>query len=119
MSLAKSSRPSRGVLWPCGFCSAPTHNQFFDPTIAATLLSSIEESLPRLEPIAPWTEIPLSGGLARVFEAAEAYRTQFHHDEIEPLHLLAAVFNDEGSALVRELHAAGTTQEEVFQRLRT
>jgi ATP-dependent Clp protease ATP-binding subunit ClpA len=82
-------------------------------------LSSIEESLPRLEPIAPWTEIPLSGGLARVFEAAEAYRTQFHHDEIEPLHLLAAVFNDEGSALVRELHAAGTTQEEVFQRLRT
>jgi ATP-dependent Clp protease ATP-binding subunit ClpA len=98
---------------------APTHNQFFDPIIAATLLSSIEESLPHLEPIAPWAEIPLSGGLARVFEAAEAYRTQFHHDEIEPLHLLAAVFNDEHSAAVRELGKIGITQEEFFKRLRT
>ena len=101
-----------------GFAT-PTHKQFFDPAVAATLLNNIEESVAYPKPIATSTEIPLSDELSRVFEAAEVYRTQFHHDEIEPLHLLAAVFNDEGSALVRELHAAGTTQEEVFQRLRT
>jgi hypothetical protein len=60
---------------------APTHKQFFDPTIAATLLRSIEDSVPHLEPISTSTEIPLSDELSRVFEAAESYRTQFHHDK--------------------------------------
>ena len=97
----------------------PTHKQFFDPAVAASLLNNIEESVAYLEPIATSTEIPLSDELSRVFEAAEVYRTQFHHQEIEPLHLLAAVFNDEGSAAVRELLGAGITQEEVFKRLCT
>jgi hypothetical protein len=96
-----------------------THKQFFDPAVAASLLNNIEESVAYLEPIATSTEIPLSDELSRVFEAAEVYRTQFHHQEIEPLHLLAAVFNDEGSAAVRELLGAGITQEEVFKRLCT
>ena len=95
-----------------------THKQFFDPAVATSLLNNIEESVPHLEPIAISTEIPVSDELSRVFEAAEVYRTQFHHDEIEP-HLLVAVFNDEGSVSVRELRAAGITQEEVFKRLRT
>jgi ATP-dependent Clp protease ATP-binding subunit ClpA len=97
----------------------PTHKQFFDPTVAATLLSNIEESLSHLEAIGPWTEIPLSDGLAHVFEAAETYRTRFNHAEVEPLHLLAAVFSDQGSVAVGELRIAGITQEEVFKRLRT
>lgn len=98
---------------------APTHKQFFDPAVAASLLNNIEESVAYLEPIATSTEIPLSDGLSRVFEVADTYRIQFKHDEIEPLHLLAAVFNDEGSAVVRERRAAGITQEEVFKRLGT
>ena len=97
----------------------PTHKQFFDPAVAASLLHNIEESVPHLEPIATSTEIPLSDELSRVFEAAEGYRTQFHHDQIEALHLLAAVFNDERSVAVKELLKIGLTQEEVFKRLRT
>jgi ATP-dependent Clp protease ATP-binding subunit ClpA len=97
----------------------PTHKQFFDPAVAASLLNNIEESVAYLEPIATSTEIPLSDQLSRVFEAAETYRIQFKHDEVEPLHLLAAVFNDEGSVAVKELLKIGLTQEEVFKRLRT
>jgi ATP-dependent Clp protease ATP-binding subunit ClpA len=113
--LSKLARDKEGVR---SVSPAPTHKQFFDPTIAGALLSSIEESLPHLEPIELWVEIPLSGGLARVFEAAEVYRTQFHHDEIQPLHLLAAVFNDEESLAVRELGKTGITQEEALKHLR-
>jgi hypothetical protein len=98
---------------------APTHKQFFDPTIATTLQGSIEKSLPNLEPIATLTEIPLSDGLTPVFDAADAYRTQFQHDEVEPLHLLAAVFNDEGSVAERELLKIGVTRDEVLKGLRT
>ena len=97
----------------------PTHKQFFDPAVAASLLNNIEESIPHLEPIATSTEIPLSDGLSRVFGAAETFRIEFKHDEIEPLHLLAAVFNDESSVAVKELLKIGLTQEEVFKRLRT
>jgi ATP-dependent Clp protease ATP-binding subunit ClpA len=96
----------------------PTHKQFFDPAVAASLLNSIEGSVPHLKPIAISTEIPVSDELSRVFEAAEGYRTQFHHDQIEPLHLLAAIFNDEGSAAVKELFKIGLTPEDVFKRLR-
>jgi len=52
----------------------PTHRQFFDPAVAATLLNNIEESVAYLEPIATSTEIQLSDELSRVFEAAESYR---------------------------------------------
>jgi hypothetical protein len=97
----------------------PTHNPFFTPAVVASLLKNIEKSVPHLESIATSTEIPLSDELSRVFEAGEDYRTQFQHGEVEPLHLLAAVFNDGGSVAVRELRAAGMTQEEVFKRLGT
>jgi hypothetical protein len=96
-----------------------THKQFFDPAVAAPLLNNIEGSVAYLEPVATSTEIPLSSELSLVFEAAETYRIQFKHDEVEPLHLLAAVFNDEGSVAVKELLKNGLTQEEVFKRLRT
>jgi ATP-dependent Clp protease ATP-binding subunit ClpA len=96
-----------------------THKQFFDPAVATSLLNNIEESVPHLEPIATSTEIPLSDQLSRVFEAAEGYRIQFHHDQIEPLHLLAAVFNDEGSVAAKELLKIGLTHEEVLRHLGT
>jgi hypothetical protein len=97
----------------------PTHKPFFAPAVAASLLKNIEKSIPHLEPIPTSIEIPLSGELSRVFEAAEGCRIQFKHDEVEPLHLLAAVFNDEGRVAVKELLKIGLTQEEVFKRLRT
>jgi ATP-dependent Clp protease ATP-binding subunit ClpA len=113
--LSKVFSDGKGV--ESGF-PTPTHKQFFDPAVAASLLNNIEESVAYLGPIATSTEIPVSDELSRVFEAAEVYRPQFHYQEIEPLHLLAAVFNDESSAAVRELRGAGITQEEVFKRLR-
>ena len=96
---------------------ASTHKNFFDPTIATELLTSIEESLQHQEPIPPWIEIPLSDGLTRVFEAAESYRNQFQQKQVEPLHLLAAILNDQGSVASRELLSAGIIQEEVFESL--
>jgi len=100
-----------------GFPTA-THKPFFDPTVAAKLLMNIEESIPHVEPIATSTEIPLSDELSRVFDAGEGYRTKFQHEEVEPLHLLAAVFDDAGGVAVRELAKAGLTRELVFQELK-
>jgi hypothetical protein len=97
----------------------PTHKQFFDPAIAASLLNNIEEPVACREPIATSIEIPLSDELSRVFEAAEGYRTKFQHEEVEPLHLLAAVFNDAGGVAVREVSKVGLTREEVIENLRT
>jgi hypothetical protein len=105
-----------------GVCSGfptPTHKQFFDPAVASSLLHNIEESVAHREPISTSTEIPLSDELSRVFEAAEGYRTQFHHAQIEPLHLLAAVFDDAGGVAARELAKVGLTRELVFQELKS
>jgi hypothetical protein len=97
----------------------PTHKPFFDPAVAVSLLTNIEESIPHLKPIATSTEIPLSDEVSRVFEVAETYRRQFSHNEVEPLHLLAAIFNDEASAAVRELSKAGPRRVEVMRSLRS
>jgi hypothetical protein len=94
-----------------------THTPFFPAEIASDLLTKIEERLPQYEPVAPTAEIPISPDLGRAFAAAKSLQQTFHHSQIEPLHLLAALLK-ESSQFTRLLQHGGITYEQVLQSLR-
>jgi hypothetical protein len=97
---------------------SPSHNPFFPPEIAGQLLTKIENILPQSEPIAQTIEVPLSPELERAFERAKDLQNNFHHEQIKPLHLLAAVLTGESSQYVQLLHEVAITKEQVLKVLR-
>ena len=97
--------------------AAPSHVSFFSSDIARGLLTNLENSLPRSQPVSLITEIPLSASMETAFDAAKSFQTEFRHRQIEPLHLLAAILKGESSRGVKLLRASGITQEEVLLAL--
>lgn len=95
----------------------PSHIPFIPSKRAEDLLANIERLLPQSEPVALTAEIPLSPSLKRVFDSAKAIQARLQHREIEPLHLLAAIFTEESSRGAKLLHDSGITQEKVLLRL--
>jgi ATP-dependent Clp protease ATP-binding subunit ClpA len=97
---------------------APSHFQFFSQEVAKTLVTRIETLLPQSKPVDLSTEIPLSPALERTFRSAKDSQAQFHHSQIEPLHLLAAILTEESSQGVRLLQEFEITQEKVLEQLK-
>ena len=97
---------------------SPSHSPFFPPATAGDILTRIENLLPQSEPYTHTLEVPLSPDLERSFDGAKDVRNMFHHNQIEPLHLLAAVLSQESSQHVKLLREAGITREMVMERLR-
>lgn len=97
--------------------NAPSHLSFFSSDIAQNLLSNLGRSLPRSQPISLTTEIPLSPPLETAFNSAKSFQTRFRHQQIEPLHLLAAILKEASSQGVKLLQSSGVTQEKVLQAL--
>jgi hypothetical protein len=115
--------------------SARADTPFFTPDIAARLLrglaafqgvlaeESARESRNRcvgiaspellLQPPPPYALIPMSEGTSRVFHLAANLRA-----EIQPLHLLAAIMEDESNCCTRLVREVGITREKVVQHLR-
>ena len=63
-------------------------------------------------------DIPMSAGVKVAFGAAARLRDELKHGEIEPLHLLAAILEDESSRGAQIFREAGITREKVIQFLR-
>jgi len=102
----------------CGNANAPkTRVPFFSSKIAEDLLSILNKKLTQSQPVAPTTELPLSGSLERAFASAKAVQSQFRHNQIEPLHLLAAILTEEPSQGVKFLQSSGITREKVLLAL--
>jgi ATP-dependent Clp protease ATP-binding subunit ClpA len=62
-------------------------------------------------------EIPLSPALERAFDSAKEFQAQFHHHQIEPLHVLAAILTDAYSQCAKLLNEFGITQEKALKQL--
>jgi Clp amino terminal domain, pathogenicity island component len=97
---------------------SPSHSPFFPPATASDILTRTESLLPQSEPFTHTIEVPLSPDIERTFDGAKDVRNMFHHKQIEPLHLLAAVLSQESSQYVELLREAGITREMVMERLR-
>lgn len=95
----------------------PSHIPFFSSEIAEDLLAKLERRLPQSQPVAMTAEMPLSPSLKRAFDSAKALQTRLQHNEIEPLHLLAAILRGESSQGVKLLQDSGITQESVLLKL--
>jgi ATP-dependent Clp protease ATP-binding subunit ClpA len=63
------------------------------------------------------TEIPISAELNSVFRYATKMQLRFHHAQIEPLHLLAAILKDASSRCGKLLQERGITQKQVLRQL--
>jgi hypothetical protein len=96
----------------------PFHSQFFPSESVGSLRTSIETFLPQSKPIAPTIELPLSPDVEHIFDGAKQVQSMFHHQQIQPLHLLAAVLIDDSDPYVKVLQDVGITEELVLETLR-
>jgi ATP-dependent Clp protease ATP-binding subunit ClpA len=97
---------------------APSHIPFFSQQEAKSLVTGIEALQTQSKPVDLSTEIPLSPALERAFGLAKDFQVHFHHSQIEPLHLLAAIMTEESSQCVKLLEEFGITREKVLDQLR-
>jgi ATP-dependent Clp protease ATP-binding subunit ClpA len=101
-----------------GTATAPkTRVPFFSSEVAEGLLSILDKKLAQSQPAALTAELPLTRSLERAFASAKAVQSQFRHNQIEPLHLLAAILTEEPSQGVKFLQSSGITREKVLLAL--
>jgi hypothetical protein len=123
-SFAKTKENSRQE-WPmsCKLSGSRSYDHyihFSQQRTASAILASIERSLPsKAEPIPLSKDMAPSAGLEQVFAAAVDLANQLHHDEVEPLHLFAALFSQHSGRTSDILTHAGIYRQAVMQALRT
>jgi ATP-dependent Clp protease ATP-binding subunit ClpA len=95
----------------------PSHIPFVPPKAVGELLSRIENLLPQSDPIGHTIEVPLSPDIEHIFDGAKDVQSTFHHQKIQPLHLLAAVLTQNSGQFVTLLNEVGITKTQVLERL--
>jgi ATP-dependent Clp protease ATP-binding subunit ClpA len=94
------------------------HVPFLQPEAAARLILSVENVLTYSTPVPTSVELSVSAELYDVFVFAEHLRKELGHEHIEPLHLLAGVFEEKSGVYSKQLRDTGVTQELVLAKLR-
>ncbi|MCU1307675.1 MAG: hypothetical protein JWN45_2370 [Acidobacteriaceae bacterium] len=94
------------------------HAAFFTAESASDLLVGIEGLLSHSSPIPPSEDMSVSTDLSRVFELTEKLRNDLHHSQVQPLHLLAAILEDNSNQFADLFGRAGITKDAVFAALK-
>ena len=94
------------------------HTPFFSASSASDLLANLEALLSRSNPIPDSTDMTITADLRRIFQSAESRRQEFHHKQVEPLHLLGAILELPSRPEVDLLRRAGITEESVRAKLK-
>jgi ATP-dependent Clp protease ATP-binding subunit ClpA len=94
------------------------HAPFIQPEAATRLLLSVENNLTHSRTVPTSVDLPLSVELQAVFTFAEELRTELVHERMEPLHLLAGVFQEKSGVFSDQFREAGITQDSVIAKLR-
>ncbi|HEX5243488.1 MAG TPA: Clp protease N-terminal domain-containing protein, partial [Tepidisphaeraceae bacterium] len=94
------------------------HTPFFSQPLAANLLASVEKLLPRSNPIPDSADMTITADFGNILEAAEEQRQRSHHQQVEPLHLLAALLELPLRPEIDVLKDAGITEELVQAKLK-
>ena len=91
---------------------------FLAPETASAILEKLQEILPHGKAIPDNVDMPTSTALSRAFDAALTLKTELHHKEVEPLHLLAAVLGEEPSQVSDTLRGFGISKEGVITAIK-
>ncbi len=91
---------------------------FFSTEAASYVLTNLEALLAHSTPIPGVIDMPMTADLQRLLEPAEKLRNDLQHSQVEPLHLLAAAFQEQSRPEIDLLIKAGITEESVLARLR-
>ena len=94
------------------------HTPLFSKSSASDLLAALEPMLSRSDPIPDSTDMTITADLSRIFKSAESEREEFHHKQVEPLHLLAAALELPSRPEVDLLRRAGINEENVRAKLK-
>jgi ATP-dependent Clp protease ATP-binding subunit ClpA len=70
------------------------------------------------QPPPPYALVPMSENTSRAFHAADKLRAELHHSELQPMHLLAALLEDDSSRGTEIFRQAGITREKIIQSIR-
>jgi hypothetical protein len=90
----------------------PPERSFFSRKAAAEILAAIEEQLPPdANPVPDSADMACSSALSEIFARARTLAQELRHDEVEPLHLVAAMFSSEGTNVARILEKVGISKE--------
>ena len=100
-----------------GSASKPSIS-FFAPETAAGILVQLQQILPHGKAIPESVDMPTSSDLRRTFAVAMALRTELHHKQVEPLHLLAAALSEEPSQVSEALRDFGISREGVIEAIK-
>jgi hypothetical protein len=92
------------------------HSPFIPPEAATRLLLSVENNLTHSTAVPTSVDLPLSLELQAVFTFAEELRKELVHERMEPLHLLAGVFQEKSGVFSDQFREAGITQDLVIAR---
>lgn len=93
------------------------HQPFLPSELANGLLAQVEALCTRSQPVPAASDMPLSEAVKRVFTASASLRDELKQTKVEPLHLLAAVANDQSSRGAEVLRQAGITREKIINAM--
>ena len=91
---------------------------FFAPQTASAILVKLEQVLPQGKAIPDQEDMPISSALGRAFDDALTLKTELHHEQVEPLHLLAAALAEPSSQASEALLSLGITKEVVMNAMK-
>jgi ATP-dependent Clp protease ATP-binding subunit ClpA len=75
--------------------------------------------LPQHEPVPDSLDMPMSSGLQDIMEAATTLARELEHNQVQPLHLVAAILAEETSEPAEILKEAGVSRQAIIQALRS
>ena len=87
---------------------------FLPADLASDLLQRIQASaVTGRQPVDRSTDMPTADPVANTFKVAHDLAKELHHNQVEPLHLLAAALMEESGVGTAALRRAGITAEKV------
>jgi hypothetical protein len=92
---------------------------FFSAELASKVLLRLHNLLPQHEPAADSLDMPMASGLQDIMEAATTLARELEHNQVQPLHLVAAILAEETSEPSEILKEAGVSRQAIIQALRS
>ncbi|HXH51138.1 MAG TPA: Clp protease N-terminal domain-containing protein [Terriglobia bacterium] len=96
----------------------PPQNPFIAPEIAGELLARFGAPSPQGEPLPTSAEMPLSQASKNALSRANSLCDELQHSSIEPLHLLAAILENQKNKAAQVFRDAGITREKIIPFLK-
>jgi len=95
------------------------YRPFFSSEAAAKILLRLDQLFTNAQAIPHSADMPVSAALGRTFAAATALRVELNQEQVEPLHLLAAVLSEESSQACDVVKRVGISRDAVITAIQT